>query len=98
MKATIELSKDYFGRKWQLVLHPEGQKPKKLYLGQDIKVCQRLLGMDQDEVLKKLNTRDFITEESLEKLASLILDHLSLHYELSPEKCLVLDHWALSVE
>jgi len=44
MIATIETSPDYFGKKWHLVLQTK-TTTKKMFLGQDAKVCQRLLGM-----------------------------------------------------
>jgi hypothetical protein len=97
MNATIETSPDYFGRKWHLVLEREGEI-KRLYLGQDAKVCSRLLGLTPSEVIDKIGGRDLSDEKNLKRLALLILEHLEEHEAITAEECFELADWSLSVE
>lgn len=97
MNTTIETSPDYFGKKWHLVLERDGEI-KKLYLGQDVKVCGRLLGLTPSEVVEKLGSNDMSDEGNLKRLALLILDHLKEHESITPEQCFELDPWELAVE
>ena len=97
MIATIETSPDYFGRKWHLVLQTK-TTTKKMFLGQDAKVCQRLLGMTTKEVVEAIGDNNLDDPKTLQKLAGLILDHLKTHHLITPKKILTMDPWDLAVE
>lgn len=77
MNASIDISSQYNGlcHYWSLVLEDKETK-RSFYLGQDAKVCSRLLGMPPRAVVKRIGTNDPTTPQGNKKLAELILEHI----------------------
>ena len=58
MKAQILISSSYgFDHNWTLVVSTP-KKTRSFYLGQDVKFCQRVLGMDTSYVVSQIGTRE----------------------------------------
>ena len=98
MKASIKITSNYgFDHNWTLVL--EGKASTKyLYLGQDVKVCSRLLQMTTRDVVTAIETKD-IDEGTIgnRRLAKFILKTLKENHLLTPRKLMKTDDWYLSV-
>jgi hypothetical protein len=80
MKAEIKISSNYgFDHNWTLVLSTP-KKTKSFYLGQDVKFCQRVLGMETSYVVQQIGTR-IINEGTVgnRKLAKFICKQLGLN-------------------
>lgn len=74
-KPIIEISSSYgFDHNWTLVL-PSG---KSFYLGQDVKFCSRVLGMEPSYIAKQIGSSDLRPEKTRRKLAQFIIDSLNL--------------------
>jgi hypothetical protein len=106
MKARIEFKKNGygFGMDWTLIIE-DGDKRKGFFLGQDAKVCSRMLGMSPREVIFEIADRagkdmDWAAhieeEEQSEILAWIILDCFT-HGEKDVSDMMELDSWVLSV-
>lgn len=67
-----------FGHDWQLQL-TKNQVPKVFYLGQDAKVCRRILGMEPSEMERSglIPNRNIDDPETNEALAWLIIESVS---------------------
>ena len=94
MKNSIKISRSYFSYTWQLVC----QTPKKtcvFFLGQDEKVCRRLLGMTSEQVIQEIGTKE-IGEGTVgnKRLANLIVDYLDLNGHNIDK----FESWAFAVE
>ena len=58
MKAEIKISSSYgFDHNWTLVVDTP-TKHKEFYLGQDVKFCSRVLGMETSDIVKQIGTRE----------------------------------------
>jgi hypothetical protein len=80
MKAEIQITSSYgFDYNWTLIVST-AKKTKSFYLGQDVKFCSRVLGMDISYVVSQIGTRD-ISEGTRgnKKLAKFICDSLELN-------------------
>ncbi len=80
MKAEIKISSNYgFDHNWTLVVSTP-KKTKEFYLGQDVKFCSRILGMDTSYVVQQIGTK-VINEGSRgnKKLAKFICEKLKLN-------------------
>ncbi len=80
MKAEIKISSNYgFDHNWTLVLSTP-KKTKSFYLGQDVKFCQRVLGMETSYVVQQIGTR-IINEGTVgnRNLAKFICKQLGLN-------------------
>ena len=80
MNAEIKISSNYgFDHNWTLVLSTKTQT-KSFYLGQDVKFCSRVLGMDTSYVVQQVGTRD-INEgtKGNKKLAKFICQSLNIN-------------------
>lgn len=78
MKASIEITQQYgFAHYWTLVL-TKGKQRKSFYLGQDVKFCKRVLGMDPGYIVQQIGTRDISSPQGNRKLANFIVDTLGL--------------------
>ena len=80
MKAQILISSSYgFDYNWTLVVST-ATKTKSFYLGQDVKFCSRVLGMDSSYVVSQIGTRE-INEgtKGNVKLAKFICQSLGLN-------------------
>lgn len=88
---TIEISVgDYgFSRNWTLSAFG-----KQFFLGQDVKFCRRVLGMEPSYVVAQIGTNDLGTEEGKTALAQLIVDEL----ELDEDKVSNLEPWSLCAQ
>ena len=80
MKAQILINSNYgFDHNWTLVVST-AKKTKSFYLGQDVKFCQRVLGMDTNYVVSQIGTREIGEgEKGNEKFAKFICNELGLN-------------------
>jgi hypothetical protein len=80
MNAEIKISSNYgFDHNWSLVVSTK-TKTKSFYLGQDVKFCNRVLGMDTSYIVQQIGTReiDYGTKGN-KKLAKFICKELGLN-------------------
>ena len=80
MKAEIKISSNYgFDHNWTLVVST-AKNTKSFYLGQDVKFCSRVLGMEPSYIVREIGTReiDYGTIGN-KKLAEFICKHLNLN-------------------
>ena len=73
---TIEITRGGYGFAHNWTLDAYG---KKFYLGQDVKFCQRVLGMDTSYVVSKIGSNDLGSEKTRNKLARFICDELGVN-------------------
>lgn len=96
MKATIQIERGSygFGHTWSLVLTKTNGTSKSFYLGQDVKFCSRVLGMEPRYIVEQIGSGN-ITEPSINtRLANFIIDSLGL----SKTELFNLDAWSLCAE
>jgi hypothetical protein len=96
MKATIKIERGSygFGHTWSLVLTKRNGTSKSFYLGQDVKFCSRVLGMEPRYIVEQIGSGN-ITEPSVNtKLANFIIDSL----DVTKKELFNLDAWAISAE
>ena len=79
-----------FAHYWTLVY-----RNKSYYLGQDVKVCSRLLGMTPGYVAREIGDNDLTNEKTNKKLARFIVSTLKKEYSINFKN---LQPWSLSVE
>lgn len=79
MKAKIQITSNYgFDHNWSLVLTKSNGTSKSFYLGQDVKFCSRVLGMEPRYIVEQIGSGN-ITEPSINtRLANFIIDSLGL--------------------
>ncbi len=80
MKTEIKITSNYgFDHNWTLVVSTP-KKSKSFYLGQDVKFCSRVLGMEPSYIIEQIGTRviDYGTIGN-KKLAKFICDELGLN-------------------
>ena len=99
MKARIEVSRGSygFGHTWTLVLEGKS-KTKRLFLGQDVKVCSRLLGMEPSYVVQRIGTREIESNKGSKNLAKLILQTLKENHLITARKLMSMESWQICVE
>lgn len=78
-----------FGRTWELKAYK-----KLFYLGQDAKVCSRLLGLDAQTVINKIGGNNISDDQINNNLAVLIINTV----KLDAETAAMLDPWALACD
>lgn len=78
-----------FGRTWQLAAYG-----KRFYLGQDAKVCSRLLGLDPSEVIKLIGGNNISDDQINNNLAVLIINTVGL----TAQSAEGLEAWALACD
>jgi hypothetical protein len=80
MKAHILISSSYgFDHNWTLVVSTP-KKTRSFYLGQDVKFCQRVLGMDTSYIVSQIGTREIAEgTKGNTKLANFICKSLGLN-------------------
>ncbi len=83
-----------FGRDWYLNVETNNGV-KEFRLGQDVKVCSRLLGMTPKEVTTEIGSNDLRRKTTRKKLAEFILYKIGICYE---EELDTLQPWELSVD
>lgn len=89
MKVLFENNAYGFGKNWTLVAYG-----KKFWLGQDGKVCHRLLGMTPREVVRQIGTAEIERPSGNRKLARLIVDTVGINRSNVKK----LEPWSLAVE
>ena len=73
MKVRITNGSYGFGKVWVLECYG-----KSFYLGQDGKVCSRVLGMRPADVVQAIGTREIESEKGNLKLAKLLVNNLGI--------------------
>ena len=92
MKATIRIETNYgFCHNWILSIIFSDGLSKAFYLGQDVKFCKRILGVETRYVVEKIGTNNLGDKGAKEKLANFIIDTL----ELDEERLQELEPWEL---
>jgi len=79
-----------FGHDWFLIVTLK-EKTKSFFLGQDVKFCRRVLGMEPIEVVRVIGSNDLCQPETLRSLGEFIVEHL----DLDEEKIENLEQWEL---
>jgi hypothetical protein len=80
MKAEIKISSNYgFDHNWTLIVSTK-KHTKSFYLGQDVKFCSRVLGMEPSYIIEQIGTRE-VDHGTLgnKKLAKFICKELNLN-------------------
>lgn len=80
MKAKIKITSSYgFDHNWTLIVST-AKKEKSFYLGQDVKFCSRVLGMEPSYIVRQIGTGE-IGEGTIgnRKLAKFICEQLNLN-------------------
>jgi hypothetical protein len=98
MKAIVKTSAGPygFGKTWTLELTTK-TRSKSFFLGQDAKVCHRLLQMEPRMVCQKIGT-NILDDKGLKKLAKLILETIEENHMITTRKLMNMEPWALAVE
>ena len=79
MKAIIEISSSYgFDHNWTLVI-TSSKGTKSFYLGQDVKFCRRVLGMDSSYIVEQIGSNDIQDPAVNGRLAKFIIKSLGLN-------------------
>ncbi|MEY2888107.1 MAG: hypothetical protein RIT01_591 [Pseudomonadota bacterium] len=78
-----------FGRTWELSAYG-----KRFYLGQDAKVCSRLLGLDPQIVIQKIGGNNISDDQINNNLAVLIINEI----KLDAETAAMLEPWAFACD
>ena len=87
----IEITNQYgFAHYWTLVY-----RNKSYYLGQDVKVCNRLLNMLPRDVVQAIGTREIYKPTGNKKLAQFIVNTLKEEYSINFKN---LQPWDLAVD
>ena len=89
MKVRISDGSYGFGKTWTLECYG-----KAFWLGQDVKVCSRLLGMSPSQVVQKIGTNEIESESGNRKLARLIVKTAGI----TRSNVNKLESWSLAVE
>jgi len=76
MKAIIKINSNYgFDHNWTLHIELNGER-KSFYLGQDVKFCNRVLGMTPRDVVQAIGTAEIDKPMGNKKLAMFIVKTL----------------------
>lgn len=73
MKVRITNGYYNFGKIWVLECYG-----KEFYLGQDVKVCSRVLGMEPSQVVQEIGTREIETKRGNLRLARFLVKQLGI--------------------
>lgn len=85
-----------FGYDWQLEATKDGVT-KHFYLGQDAKVCSRILGMTGRELTVEIGSNDITLFETRQKIANLILEAIGVNEE-NEDEFMNLQPWEIAAE
>jgi hypothetical protein len=98
MKARVEISRGSygFGHTWTLVLDGKSQS-KSFFLGQDVKFCERVLGMSPRYIVQQIGSGEIQDERVNKRLARFILDTLKSD-GLTTRKLMTMEPWSISAE
>jgi hypothetical protein len=96
MKATLKISSGSygFGYTWTLTLTKRNGTSKSFYLGQDVKFCQRVLGMSPRYIVEQIGSGNITEPEVNTKLANFIVNSL----EITKKELFNLESWAICAE
>lgn len=95
MKAQIEITKQYgFAHYWNLVLTKRNGEQKSFFLGQDVKFCDRVLGMSPSYIVEQIGSNEITEPKINTRLANFILDTLNI----SKKDLFTMNGWELSAE
>ena len=90
MKIVITSGVYGSGHNWALVI-----KNKRFYLGQDVKFCTRVLGMQPSDVMSRIGTRDIGDGEvGNKRLAKFILSEL----KITKKQLKTLEPWGICAQ
>jgi hypothetical protein len=78
-----------FGHDWTLVVYG-----RRFWLGQDVKFCSRVLGMDPSDVVREIGTNKLNTISGRKRLARFIVDSL----EITRSSVKQLESWSLCAQ
>ena len=79
MKAQIKINSSYgFDHNWTLEV-TTSQGTKAFYLGQDIKFCKRVLGMEPSEIVQQIGSNDVTEPKVNSRLVKFIIKSLGLN-------------------
>ena len=80
MKSTISVSSGNYGfvKNWTLICSTP-KITKSFYLGQDVKVCSRILGISPSQLIEEIGSNDFREESTLRKLGTFIAKEIGLN-------------------
>jgi len=80
MKSTISVSSGNYGfeRNWTLICSTP-KVTKKFFLGQDIKVCSRILGMTARDLVNFIGSDDLSNKNTLNKIGLYIAKEIGLN-------------------
>lgn len=73
-----------FGQDWSLVVEYKDYaktKQKRFFLGQDVKFCKRVLGMEPSHVVECIGSRDLSRPTTRKKLANFIYKSLNMDFK-----------------
>ena len=79
IEAKVLFTPDGYGMgyNWNLLVTTH-EKTTTFYLGQDVKFCRRVLGMEPRDVVRELGDNDLRKEETQKKLGNFIINTLGL--------------------
>ena len=94
MKATVISNPHYFGRTWQLRIKTKKDE-RTFFLGQDVKVCSRILGMSPRQVINEIGSDNIGNgTKGADRLGKFIADRIGVNGRNMKK----LEAWALACE
>lgn len=80
MKAKIEIENGSYGfdKTWTLVITKGDKVLNAFFLGQDVKFCRRVLGMDPSYIVEQIGSGEITVPAINRKLAKFIINTLEL--------------------
>jgi hypothetical protein len=99
MKARVEISRGSygFGHTWTLVLDGKSQS-KSFFLGQDVKFCERVLGMSPRYIVQQIGSGEITIDKYNKRLARFIIDTLKDEHGLTGRKLMSMESWELCAQ
>jgi hypothetical protein len=94
MKAIIKITNGYFTKDWTLVVTNKNGIDKSFYLGQDVKFCNRILGIRPADVIQEIGSAEIEEPKINKKLAKFIIKQLGLTSKLVND----LNKWELCAQ
>ena len=85
-----------FGGDWQLSV-TKGKRRKIFYLGQDAKVCHRILGLTPKELTNEIGSNDLTKKETRQKICDLILESIGVTPD-NENEFMKLQPWEIAAE
>lgn len=85
-----------FGGDWQLSVS-KGKHKKVFWLGQDAKVCHRILGMTPKELRNEIGSNDLTKKETRQSICNLILEVIGVTPD-NENEFMDLQPWEIAAE